>query len=80
MRSPQSTQKCDRPVVRIAIALPHDLPEENYQVAIVLNPQPLEQPTITPEESQDFFAIAGIWEGKNITQETIRKDASASIP
>lgn len=59
----------------LTIALPNDFPEGNYQVAIVLNPQPSEQTTITPEESQDFFALAGIWEGKNITLDTIRKDA-----
>jgi hypothetical protein len=59
----------------LTIALPHDLPEGNYQIAIVLNPQPPEQTAIVPEENSDFFASAGIWEGKNITQDTIRKNA-----
>ncbi|MBJ7899347.1 MAG: DUF2281 domain-containing protein [Cyanobacteria bacterium RI_101] len=27
------------------------------------------------EKEQDFFALAGIWEGKSVTQETIRKNA-----
>ncbi len=28
-----------------------------------------------PQQKQDFFAAAGIWEEKNITLEQIRKDA-----
>ena len=59
----------------LTIALPNDLPEGNYQIAIVLNPQPSEQTTIAPEENLDFFASAGIWKGKNITQNIIRKNA-----
>jgi hypothetical protein len=27
------------------------------------------------EESEDFFAIAGIWENRNITAETLYKEA-----
>ncbi|MBN3948475.1 MAG: DUF2281 domain-containing protein [Nostoc sp. NMS7] len=33
------------------------------------------QPETPPQQDQDFFALAGIWEGKNITLDTIRKDA-----
>jgi len=33
-----------------------------------------EKQTETPlEQNQDFFALAGIWEGKNITLDHIRK-------
>jgi len=35
-----------------------------------------EKQTETPlEENQDFFALAGIWERKNITLDHIRKEA-----
>ncbi|WP_414546191.1 DUF2281 domain-containing protein [Nostoc sp. CCY0012] len=34
-----------------------------------------QQPETPPQQDQDFFALAGIWEGKNITLDTIRKDA-----
>ncbi|MEG4028386.1 MULTISPECIES: DUF2281 domain-containing protein [unclassified Microcoleus] len=33
------------------------------------------QPEIPLEQNQYFFAIAGIWEGKNITLDNIRRDA-----
>jgi len=33
------------------------------------------QPQTPLEQNQDFFALAGIWEGKNITLDDIRKDA-----
>ena len=33
------------------------------------------QPETLLEQNQDFFALAGIWEGKNITLDDIRKDA-----
>ncbi len=33
------------------------------------------QPATSLEQNHDFFALAGIWEGKNITLDTIRKDA-----
>jgi putative SOS response-associated peptidase YedK len=33
------------------------------------------QPETPLEQNQDFFALAGIWEGKNITLDNIRKDA-----
>lgn len=33
------------------------------------------QPNTPLEQNQDFFALAGIWEGKNITLDSIRKDA-----
>jgi YesN/AraC family two-component response regulator len=35
-----------------------------------------QQPETPPQQDQDFFALAGIWEGKNITLDTIRKDLS----
>jgi Protein of unknown function (DUF2281) len=34
-----------------------------------------QQPETSLEQNQDFFALAGIWEGKNITLDSIRKDA-----
>ena len=33
------------------------------------------QPETSLEQKQDFFSLAGIWEGKNITLDNIRKDA-----
>ena len=33
------------------------------------------QPETPLEQNQDFFALAGLWEGKNITLDDIRKDA-----
>jgi putative SOS response-associated peptidase YedK len=33
------------------------------------------QPETTLEQNQDFFALAGIWEGKDITLDHIRKEA-----
>jgi putative SOS response-associated peptidase YedK len=35
------------------------------------------QPETHLEQNQDFFALAGIWEGKNINLDNIRKDAWA---
>jgi putative SOS response-associated peptidase YedK len=37
--------------------------------------QQKKQPEINIKQKQDFFALAGIWEGKNITLENIRKEA-----
>ncbi len=34
-----------------------------------------QKPETCLEQNQDFFALAGIWEGKNITLDSIRKDA-----
>jgi Protein of unknown function (DUF2281) len=34
-----------------------------------------QQPKTSTQQEQDFLALAGIWEGKNITLDTIRKDA-----
>jgi Protein of unknown function (DUF2281) len=34
-----------------------------------------QQPKTSTQQAQDFLALAGIWEGKNITLDTIRKDA-----
>lgn len=35
----------------------------------------IEQKTNDSNQEQSFFELAGIWEGKNITQDDIRKDA-----
>ena len=34
-----------------------------------------ENDSTTQEESLDFFALAGLWDGRNITPESVRREA-----
>ncbi len=57
--------------LEMAIAKLRQLPPEKQQQFF----QFIEALEEKSEESEDFFAIAGIWENREITAETLRQEA-----
>ena len=57
--------------LEMAIAKLRQLPPEKQQQFLQL----IEALEEKPEESEDFFAIAGIWSNREITAETLRQEA-----